>query len=79
MSRDNLYVAAHQSQWEVRTDEEQGDSDMPRYDSREEAIDAAILSAENSGKRGRHGHVYVEEPDGTFRLEKTVEPAGGQS
>jgi len=75
MSRDNLYVVPHESQWEVRTDEEQGDTDFPRYDSREDAVDAAILSAENSGKRGRIGQVYVRRPDGEMELTRTVTPA----
>ncbi len=74
MSRDNLFVSPHQSQWEVRTDEAQGDGDFPRYDHREEAIDAAILSAQNSSKRGREGHVYVRSEDGTFRLERAIPP-----
>lgn len=74
MSRDTLFVRPHQSQWEVRSDEEQGDADFPRYDKKEEAIDAAILSAENSAKRGRHGDVFVEEEDGSLKLEKSCEP-----
>lgn len=74
MSRDILYVQPHQDQWEVLTDNEQGDADMPRYDSKEEAIDAAILSAENSQKRGRVSQVLVKDAEnGEYRVERTFE------
>ncbi|TPW31906.1 hypothetical protein [Pararhizobium mangrovi] len=74
MSRDTLYVTRHQGQWELRSDNEQGDGDMPRYDSREDAIDAAILSAQNSSKRGREGRVYVQPGEGEeYKLEKVIE------
>lgn len=72
MSRDTLFVSPHQSQWEVHTDESLSDTDFPRYDSREDAVDAAILSAQNSSKRGREGQVYVRDDDGTFRLERAI-------
>lgn len=75
MSRDTLFVSPHQSQWEVHSDEAQGDSDFPRYDSKEEAVDAAILSAQNSSKRGREGHVYVRDAEeAQFRLERSIAP-----
>ncbi len=74
ISRDTLYVEPRQDQWQVRSDNEQGDADMPIFESREAAIDAAILSAQNSGKRGRRGAVYVAEKNGGFHLERAIEP-----
>ena len=47
---------------------------MPIFESREAAIDAAILSAQNSAKRGRRGAVYVAEQNGGFHLERAIEP-----
>ncbi|GGO95974.1 hypothetical protein [Stakelama pacifica] len=74
MSRDNLYVEPRQDQWQVRSDNQQGDADLEIFDSKEAAVDAAILSAQNSAKRGRRGHVYVEESNGAFHLEREFEP-----
>lgn len=70
MSRDTHYVLPHGDQWEVRTDNEQGDADFPRYDDREDAVAAAILSAENSYERGRDAVVLVKEADGRYRTER---------
>lgn len=75
MTRDVLYVCPHQDQWEVRSEGDEGDTDFQRHDSKEAAIDVALLSAENSQKRGRTAQVLVrDEPDGDFRVERTFAP-----
>ncbi|WP_043765750.1 hypothetical protein [Algiphilus aromaticivorans] len=61
MSRDTLYVTPKESHWQLTTDEAQGDADIPRYDSKEAAVSAAILSAENSRERGRDARVLVQD------------------
>lgn len=61
MSRDTLYVTPQENYWQLTTDEAQGDTDMPRYDSKEAAVAAALLSGENSQKRGRDARVLVQD------------------
>ena len=75
MSRDTLYVVPEDAVWRVVTDESQGDADLPRYDDKEAAVSAAILSAQNSQADGRVARVLVQDDTGAaFREERRFDP-----
>ena len=75
MSRDTLYVVPEDAVWRVVTDEAQGDADLPRYDDKEAAVSAAILSAQNSQADGRVARVLVQDDAGAaFREERRFDP-----
>lgn len=75
MSRDTLYVVPEDAVWRVVTDESQGDADLPRYDDKEAAVSAAILSAQNSQADGRVARVLVQDDAGAaFREERRFDP-----
>lgn len=71
MARDHLYVHPAKSKWEISSDEAQGDSDMAPFDTKEDAVAAAILSAENSHEKGRVAQVLVkDDADSDYRIER---------
>ncbi len=73
MPRTQHYVVPHLDQWEVRTNDPQGDADMPRYDKREDAVAAAILSAQNAYEEGYDAEVLVQDPSGEYRVERSYD------